>query len=25
LEEHTVPPIGPILKHPWTGTYTPAI
>ncbi|KAH8747890.1 hypothetical protein BGZ57DRAFT_970362 [Hyaloscypha finlandica] len=19
LEEHTVPPIGPILKHPWTG------
>jgi hypothetical protein len=25
LEEHTVPPIGPILKHPWTGTSTPAI
>lgn len=19
LEENTVPPIGPILKHPWTG------
>lgn len=22
LEEHTVPPIGPILKHPWTGKHS---